>query len=46
MNTTYEIKDNDIEITSNFNNCIDDEGTYIKSPVKLMDIDVAFDDGV
>ena len=46
MNTTYEIKDNDIEITSNFNNCIDDEGTYIKSPVKLMDIDVAFDNGV
>ncbi len=46
MNTTYEIKDNDIEITSNFNNCIDGEGTYIKSPVKLMDIDVAFDNGV
>ncbi len=42
MNTTYEIKDNDIEITSNFNNCIDGEGTYIKSSVKLMDIDVAF----
>ena len=46
MNTTYEIKDNDIEITSNFNNCIDGEGTYIKSSVKLMDIDVAFDNGV